>query len=213
MRRREETMLASIRATAGRLSAFAVRFARHSDGAAAVEFGFLAPLLLLMLLATIEIGRAVATDRHFTAAVGTAGDLVAREEFLGKSKAAASSNLDSMMQSVQHMMRPYDASSLKLAVISVRASPTDAADTRVSWAYSYNGMAKPAECSNYAVPTDILSKGNSVIVVDATYVFKPLFGDFVPGMSGAMTWTSKSYHSPRNMCVAYVEGDNCMKSC
>ncbi len=94
-------MLASIRATAGRLSAFAVRFARHSDGAAAVEFGFLAPLLLLMLLGTIEIGRAVNTDRHFTAAVGTAGDLVAREEFLGKSTSAAPSNLDGMMKSVR----------------------------------------------------------------------------------------------------------------
>lgn len=207
-------MLASIRATARRLTAFGVRFARHSDdGAAAVEFAFLAPLLLLMLLATIEIGRAVNTDRHFTAAVGTAGDLVAREEFLGKTKAAAASNLDGMMQSVQHLMRPYDASSLKLAVISVRASPTNATDTRVSWSYAYNGMAKPADCSTYTLPSDIVGKGGSVIVVDASYVFTPLFGDFVPGMSAAMTWTDKSYHSPRNSCVDYVEGDNCTNSC
>ena len=122
-------MLATIRATAGRMSAFGVRFARHRDGAAAVEFGFLAPLLLLMLLATIEIGRAVNTDRHFTAAVGTAGDLVAREEYLGKSEAAAQSNLEGMMESVEHLMRPYDATALKLAVVSVRASTTDATDT------------------------------------------------------------------------------------
>ena len=52
-----------------------------------------------------------------------------------------------------------------------------------------------------------------MIVVDATYIFKPLFGDFVPGFSAAMTWTNKSYHSPRNSCVDYVEGDNCTKSC
>ena len=65
-------MLATIHATAGRMSAFGVRFARHRGGAAAVEFGLLAPLLLLMLLATIEIGRAVNADRHFIAAVGTA---------------------------------------------------------------------------------------------------------------------------------------------
>lgn len=213
MRRPKETILASFRATVGRLAAFGVRFARHSEGAAAVEFAFLAPLLLLMLLATIEIGRAVNTDRHFSAAVGTAGDLVAREEFLGKSKSAATMNLDSMMESVQHLMAPYDASSLKLAVVSVRASPTNAADTRVSWSYSYNGMPKPAECSSYSLPANIVGKGGSVIVVDATYVFKPLFGDFVPGFSGAMTWTDKSYHSPRNSCVDYVEGDNCTKSC
>ena len=191
-------MLATIRATAGRMSAFGVRFARHRDGAAAVEFGLLAPLLLLMLLATIEIGRAVNADRHFIAAVGTAGDLVAREEYLGKSEAAAQSNLEGMMNSVDHLMRPYDATELKLAVVSVRASTTDATDTRVSWSYSYNGMEKPADCSTYSLPNNIVAKGNSVIVVDATYLFKPLFGDFVPGFSGAMTWTNKSYHSPRN---------------
>ena len=206
-------MRATICAPARRLSAFGVRFARHSDGAAAVEFAFLAPLLLLMLLATIEIGRAVNTDRHFTAAVGTAGDLVAREKNLGKSESAALSNLDSMMKSIEHLMRPYDASTLKLAVISVRASTKDATDTRVSWAYSHNGMSKPGDCSSYALPNNIVAAGNSVIVVDATYEFKPLFGDFVPGFSGAMTWTNKSYHSPRNSCVDYVEGDNCTKSC
>ena len=55
--------------------------------------------------------------------------------------------------------------------------------------------------------------GGSVIVVDATYDFKTLFGDFVPGMSASMTWTDKTYASPRNLCVDYVEGDNCTKSC
>ena len=98
-------------------------FWRDTQGAAAVEFGFLAPVLLLMLLATIETARAVSTDRHFTSAVATAGDLVAREEYLGKTSTAAKSNLDSMMLSIKHLMQPYDSSSLKLAVFSVRASP------------------------------------------------------------------------------------------
>ena len=40
---------------------------------------------MLMLLGTVEGGRAVNTDRHFTSAVATAGDLVAREEYLGNS--------------------------------------------------------------------------------------------------------------------------------
>ena len=188
-------------------------FWRDTQGAAAVEFGFLAPLLLLMLLATIETARAVSTDRHFTAAVSTAGDLVAREEYLGKSTSGAKTNLDSMMLSIKHLMQPYDSTSLKLGVYSVRASSTNAADTKVMWSYSYNGKSVPADCSAYSLPADIVGKGGSVIVVDATYVFKPLFGDFVPGISGAMTWTEKSYHSPRNSCVDYVEGDNCTKSC
>ena len=188
-------------------------FWSDTQGAAAVEFAFLAPILTLILLGTIETARAVSTDRHFTSAVATAGDLVAREEYLGKTSTDAETNLDSMMLSIKHLMQPYDSTSLKLAVFSVRASPTNATDTKVIWSYSYNGMQVPPDCSAYTLPSDIVGKGGSVIVVDSTYVFKPLFGDFVPGISGSMTWTSKSYHSPRNSCVDYVEGDNCSKSC
>lgn len=190
-----------------------VRVWRDTRGAAAVEFAVLAPLLMLMLLGTIEVARGVSTDRHFGAALSTAGDLVAREPFLGTNSAGASANLNSMMLSIKHLIAPYDASSLKLAIISVRASTTDAADTRVSWSFAYNGMDAPAKCSSYTVPANMIEKGGSVIVVEGSYLFKPLFGDFVPGFAGPITWTDKSFHSPRNSCVDYVEGDNCKTSC
>jgi len=189
------------------------RFRRDVSGAAAVEFAFLAPLLLLMLLATIEIGRAINVDREFTSATSTAGDLVAREEYLGTSTSAATANLDGMMLSIQHIMQPYDSSSLKLGVYSVRASTTDASDTRVEWAYPFNGMSVPAKCQKYTLPANLVGKGESVIVVDSSFVFKPLFGDYVPGITGNMTWTDKSYHTPRNSCVDYVKGNNCVSSC
>ena len=43
-------------------------------------------------------------------------------------------------------------------------------------------------------------------MVESSYVFKPLFTTIIPGN---MTWTDKSFHSPRNSCVDYVKGDNC----
>lgn len=187
------------------------RLWRHSQGSAAVEFAYLAPLLLLMLLATIEFGRAINIDRHFTMATAMAGDLVAREEWLGKSSSEAKANLDGMMESIKHVMQPYDASTLKLVVFSVRASTTDASDTKVEWSYSYNGKSAPSKCQAYALPSGLIGKGGSAIVVEASFLFKPLFADFVPGI-GSMTWTDKSIHSPRNSCVDYIEGDNCTSS-
>jgi Flp pilus assembly protein TadG len=185
------------------------RLWHHSQGGAAVEFAYLVPLLLLMLLGTIEIGRAINVHRHFAMATATTGDLVAREEWLGNSTPDAEANLDSMMQSIKHLMQPYDTSTLKLGVFSVRASPDDANDTRVEWRYSYNGQTVPNKCQTYALPPGLIGKGGSAIVVESTYGFKPLFADFVPGMSTDMTWTEKSIHSPRNSCVDYVKGDNC----
>jgi len=202
--------IASLRA---RLAQPAIGLWRNSKGAAAVEFAFVAPLLLLMLLATVEIGRAVNIDRHFTMATATAGDLVAREEYLGDTDTEATTNLESMMKSIAHIMQPYDSSDLKLAIFSVRASTTDADDTRVEWVYSHNGKAAPAKCDAYALPDGLIGPGGSTIVVESSYLFKPLFGDYVPGVTGNMTWTDKSLHSPRNSCVDYVKGDNCLMKC
>ncbi len=189
------------------------RLKRCTGGNAAVEFGFLAPLLLLMLLGTIELGRAINTNRHFVSAIASAGDLVAREEYLGKSDAAATTNLASMMLSIKHLMQPYDSKTLKLAVFSVKASDSDPNKAKVQWSYSFNGMKAPAKCSDYSLPKDIMAKGGSIIVVDATYGFKSLFGSYVPGINPSMTWTEKSYHSPRNSCVDYVSGTNCISRC
>lgn len=183
-------------------------------GAAAVEFGLLAPLLILMLMGTVEVARAVSADRHFTSAVQTAGDLVAREPYLGLSSSAAYSNLDKMMLSIQHLMAPYDASAakLKLAIFSVRTYPDKPNQGQVVWNYSH-GLTAPAKCSSYTLPAGLVGSDASVIVVQAEYKFKPLFGDFVPGFGAEVTWTDKSYHSPRNLCVDYVEGDNCNSKC
>jgi Flp pilus assembly protein TadG len=186
------------------------RLWRDGRGGAAIEFAYIAPLLLLLLLGTIEMGRAIDMDRHFGMITAALGDLVAREEYLGDSETSPSTNLKHMMDAIDHMMQPYDASSLKLGVFQVRASPDDADDTYVDWSYTHNGMENvPARCDKYPLPAGVVDNGGSVIVVKSEYMFHPLFADFVPGITGDMKWTEESMHSPRNSCVDYVKGDNC----
>src|SRR5262245_25370828 len=142
-----------IKSTVGRIGARLRTMLRDQRGAAAVEFAQLSPLLLIMLLATIEIARAVNVDQHFDSTCDMAGDLVAREEYIGSSTSDALANLNGMMQSIGQVMQPYDATQLKLAVISVRASPTDATNTWVDWTYTYNGATAPSKCAKYTLPT------------------------------------------------------------
>lgn len=189
------------------------RMWRDARGGAAIEFGFLAPLLMLALLGTVELGRVFNNNRHFVTAIASAGDLVAREEYLGTNSSTAGANLVNMMLSIKHLMRPYDSSSLKLAVFSVKASNSTPDKGKVQWNYSYNGMSAPAKCSDYTLPEGLVPLGGSIIVVDATYNFKSLFGSYIPGITPTMNWKEKSYHSPRNSCVDYVKGDNCLSPC
>jgi Flp pilus assembly protein TadG len=56
------------------------RAGRDEKGVAAVEFGLIAPVLLLMLVGTIEVSRAVSMDRRFGTVTSMVADLVAREK-------------------------------------------------------------------------------------------------------------------------------------
>jgi len=188
-------------------------FWRDRRGSAAIEFGILAPVLMLMLLGAIELGNAVSNDRHFASAIAATGDLVARAEYLGDTSGDAGRNLADMMDAIPHMLRPYDPSPLKLAIYSVKVSAKDPRKGKVEWVYRYNDMKSQAQCSDYTLPSDIVAPGGSVIIVDGEYKYRSLFGDYIPGMGSAKPWSEKSYHTPRNACVDYVKGDNCISHC
>lgn len=198
-------------------SSFMRRLARDTRGIAAVEFGYIAPVLLFMLLGSIEVARAISIDRRFGVVTSMTGDLISRE------KTIDDAGLAGVMDAIEHVMKPYDSSSMKLGVIAVKASPTNANDTRVEWSYSHNGYSVPAKCATYTLPAGLVGQGGSVIVVESSYSFQPLFTSWinapVTSSSGqvkdpvsASSWTDKSTHSPRNSCVDY-NGSNCVLAC
>jgi Flp pilus assembly protein TadG len=180
---------------------------RDVAGVAAVEFAYLVPVLLLMLIGTVEVSRAVSMDRRFGLATSMVADLVARE------KTMSADDLNAIYNIIDHIMSPYDASTLKVSVIPVKASPTDVTNTRVYPATtnrpSHNGGSQPAKCSKYTLNTGLVGKGASVIVVETSYQYVPLFLNYVLGSS---TWTDKAILSPRNSCVDF-DGDNCVSTC
>ncbi|MEW5964851.1 MAG: TadE/TadG family type IV pilus assembly protein [Pseudomonadota bacterium] len=184
------------------------RVAHDCEGVAAIEFGYLAPVMLIMLIGTLEVSRAINMDRRFGVVTAMTGDLIAREKTMNDTQ------LEAIMESIAHVMRPYESSSLKVSVISVKASSTDANDTRVEWSYGHNGGTPPAQCASYTLPSGMVSPGASVIVVETSYDFTPLITGFVyKGLSfSPKSWTDKSIHSPRNSCVDY-NGTNCVLTC
>jgi Flp pilus assembly protein TadG len=183
------------------------KLARDRRGVAAVEFGALVPIILLMLIGTVEVSRAVAMDRRFGLVTSMVADLVAREEKM------SAADLTAVYKIVNQVMSPYDASSLKVSVIPVKASPSDASKTRVYASTtnrpSYNGGTQPAKCASYTLASSLIAKGASLIVVETSYSYKPIFLDFVLGTA---SWTDKAYATPRNSCVDF-DGDKCVSSC
>lgn len=210
------------RAVAG-LRTKTAEFVRDRRGVAAVEFAYIAPVLLIMLMGTFEMSRGVSIDRRLNSVSAMASEIIAREDSI------TPTDLEKVAQSMKHVMEPYDDDTMVIRLIGVRASSTNATDTKVEWSYEYsgNGSAVPyTQCTPYALDAGLVGKGGSVIVAEVGYTYAPVFGDFVyrqldftetdvenGDTSGInRNWKSKSFHAPRKSCVDY-NGTNCVLNC
>lgn len=181
---------------------FAARLCTSDEGVAAVEFGLLAPLLLLMLIGTIELSRAISMDRKFGAVTSTLADLIARE------KTVDSAAVTGMYDVVNHMMAPWDASTLKISIIPVKSNIL-APNTRCVYAQATNrptlhGGPQTAFGAGYSLPSGFMAGGTAVIVIESQYTFTPLF---VSSFIGARTWTDKAILNPREGHVQFDSPD------
>lgn len=177
-------------------------------GIAAVEFGIISPLLVVMMVGVVEVTRAVSIDRRFGQVTAMVADLVAREENM------ASDDLDAIYGIVEHVMGVWGTSGLKIQVIPVKAHPTDSSIRRVyaktANRPAYGGASQLPYCQNYtSLAEDMLPAGSSVIVVEAEYLYKPLLVDSV---FPEQVWKDRATLAPRNSCVDF-DDDNCVSTC
>jgi Flp pilus assembly protein TadG len=174
------------------------------SGIAAVEFAYIAPLLMLMTFGTFEISRALIVHKRFQRATAMVGDLVSREEQLGATYPEAKAALDGIMLSAQHVMEPYSSTPLRMAITQLRASSSDAKETKVEWSYSYNGMpVTNCPLAKNMPAWNMITKGNAAIVVEARYQYTPLLTNIIPDLIKQMNWSDTMTFSPRYGSVFY----------
>lgn len=173
-------------------------FVANTSAAAAVEFAFLAPVLMLMTFGTVEISRALMANKRFQRATAMIGDLVAREKQIGSSPTDAAAALTGMLVSAEHVMQPFTSSPLQIAVTQLRASSTDAQKTKVEWSWSYHAMPISSCGDDKSMPDkDMISKGDAAIIIEAQYTYTPLLSNILPGITKTMTWSDTMTFSPR----------------
>jgi Flp pilus assembly pilin Flp len=183
-------------------------------GVAAVEFAYIAPLLILALFGTVEVSRGVMMHKRFQRVSAMIGDLVSREQTIGTAAGEAVGVINGMMLSANQVMAPFSIATLKLKVFSIRAGDTDATQTKSEWTYAYPEKTSAIQCSAKAMPSaGMLTTKSTAIVIEAKYTYKPLLSNLIPGFKSAMEWSDTISHSPRKAsCVAY-EGQNCGTIC
>ncbi|HRN87324.1 TadE/TadG family type IV pilus assembly protein [Hyphomicrobium sp.] len=188
----------------------AYRFVRCARGVAAVEFAFIAPVMLVMLLGAVEATRAISIDRRLSVVTATVADLVSREEQL------TAQDVNAIYDIVAQIMSPFDAGPLSVSIVPVKGRKGDT----VSYVApqnvpSFNGGAQPGKCQPVPIAAGLIDPAadaaDSVIVVKASYAYRPMF---VGMIMNSANWEEQSFAKPRKQsCVNFEGPDTCRSAC
>lgn len=135
------------------------RLAGDERGVSAVEFAMLAPVLIAFYFGMAEFCQGYMAQKRMGHVSAMVADLVAQEE------AITTASLDDIFEIGGLIMKPFSTTSLKQRVSSVtRASGV----ATIDWSRG-DGMDPRAAGSTIALPADLITDGESVIVSEATY--------------------------------------------
>jgi len=143
------------------------RLLAERDGVAVVEFAFVAPVMLFLLVAAVDLGNAITTNRKVTAAAQSTADLVSQERQLSDAE------VDNAFNAFDLMLSPFDASERNAVIFSV-VMDVDTSALSVDWE-EHRGSS-PITATTDDLPNGLLTPGNSIIVVKANYNHKTFLG-------------------------------------
>lgn len=153
-------------------------------GAAAVEFAFIAPVMILMYYGLAELTQAMMADRRASHVASAIGDLVAQDTVINTTE------INDIFNVGKAIIAPFPTSGLSMRVTSIRKDSTGA--IQVMWSKSSGSMGVLSTVSS--VPTGLIANNESVILAESSYVYNSATKKALPN---ALTFTQKYYLKPR----------------
>ncbi len=141
-------------------------FWRDRAGASAIEFAFIAPVLIVMYCGLAELTQAMMAQRRVSNVASTIGDLVAQSTQTGPLKMADIFNIGGMI------IAPFSTANLKMCVASVTSDSTGK-DT-VAWSKTNDSSMSNCPAANAVltgVPVGVLPASQSVIMAKVSYAY------------------------------------------
>jgi Flp pilus assembly protein TadG len=173
-RGREMSSFNGIRNLARSFGATAKRLACSRQGVAAVEFAFVAPVLLALYFVTLEVSHAIETNKK----VGRAASMIA--DLITQQSCVTSTSLDAIMQIGEATLQPYDRSQLAVHVTGIQISDEDTPKATVAWSrmMAATGATGPdpdeKEDDPTTVPTELNIRNTFLVRVQTTLDYRPI---------------------------------------
>jgi hypothetical protein len=186
MMRKETSVMAAFASL--RKMTVARRFAKCRRGLAAVEFAFIAPIMILLFFGVIEGSSAYSTSRKVLLSANTLADLVAQESAITRS------SLEDLFVGMEDVIDSRDIA-VTFRVVSVVLDPaTD--EVKVHWSFDSTGAAPYPAGSVYTGDIDksVLNDTASLIVAETSYDYASPISQKV---IGALTMNETATRWPR----------------
>lgn len=144
------------------------RFRRAEDGVGAVEFALLAPIMILVMLASVELPRAIMTGQRLARASRTMADLISRQNL---------ASLDDVYAAGSSVTRPYDTAGMGIVLTAVGVydqgggsfvSKVCSSSARSATARGVGTVVGPAPAASREAKA-------RYVMAEVSYTYKPLF--------------------------------------
>ncbi len=171
----------------GRLS----RFTRDRRGVSAVEFAFIAPVLIGLYLGCAEISDGVAADRKVSLIVDALANLSAQVTTI------SSTEMTNILNASGSIIQPYSAANLTATVSCLKIDANGR--VTVAWSATLNGTARAAG-SSVTIPAALAVPSSQLLFGEATYAYTPTVGYTI---TGTLTLSDHMYMAPRITAPTY----------
>ncbi len=171
------------------------RFAASTRGLAAVEFGMMLPVLVVMFLGSIDAGRAIAVYMKVRTATYSLAAITNQYSTI------QSTDMSNIVGATGVILTPYSATPVAVTVSQIEVK--SATKAIVSWSYSLNGTAL-TQGASATVPGNFATCNAYpcyLIYAQVSYTYTPLFGYVFPA---SIALSDSLYVTPRSSsCVLY----------
>ncbi len=154
-------------------------------GTAAVEFAFVAPLMILMYCGLAETTQGMMASRRAAHVATTIGDLTAQQSQINAATVA------DIFVVGKAIMVPFPTATLNMRITSVKA---DSGGTpKVVWSQGYGSLA-PLSGTVTGVPAGLIGPNESTIQAEVSYTYTSSIQKTLPG---PIVLSQKSFLKPR----------------
>lgn len=146
-------------------------FRRDNKGIAAIEFAFIAPILITLYFMTMEIAQGIETNKKIGRIASMVGDLVTQQQIITKSE------LDAILDLGESVIQPYTRSVPKIEITAIEITDETTPKVKVVWSRKLVAGSKSAGAaagSITTVPEKLKIKGTFLVRVESDLDYKPM---------------------------------------